>query len=41
MRINAKTEAPITIEDHVIEDVDDFVYLRATVNKEGGVEEET
>ena len=36
MRINARNQEKITINGQDIEDVDEFVYLRAKVCKEGG-----
>ena len=36
MRINARQSDPIVVENNVIEDVEKFMYLGATVSKEGG-----
>ena len=40
MRMNNTNDQPITINGNGIEEVDTFIYLGATVSKEGGIDKE-
>ena len=40
MRLNTKSLEPITIEDHPIEDVVEFVYLGSNISTDGGADKD-